>query len=109
MKAKVYCLHPGKIWYEDFVKDDEGKKTDKKMSGWKYLRESDLARLYGVDEKDCVTWGPECVGVEHLIHLKPDPKGIYELPRAIRFQEDKKQTDKKSISNLGRTKSKKQS
>lgn len=83
MKAKKYCLHPGRIKTEDFVKDDDGKPTEKKMECVKYISAKDLIRYYGVDEADCVTWGPSCVGVDHLVHLKPDREGRYELPKVV--------------------------
>lgn len=109
-----YCLHPGRVSCLAFVKDDDGKPTDKKVSAWKYINAKDLIRLYGIEESECVTWTRDLATVDGLIHLSPDPKGIYELPkieviqRTTRPEENGKRRAK-SVSNLGSAKSKKRS
>lgn len=80
MKAKVYCLHPGRMKVKVAGHNEKGEPTNKMEWAYRYFKPKDLMELYGIDRKLCVTWGPECVGWDHLIHLKPDPKGIYELP-----------------------------
>jgi len=80
MKAKVYCLHPGKLIVKAVGRDENGQPTDRAVNALKHFSSQDLIKLYGVDPELCVTWGRDCVGVDHLIHLHPNREGSYELP-----------------------------
>jgi hypothetical protein len=86
MKAKKYCLHPGKLRVkvpERRLREDGelGEPTGKTVMAWEIISANDLIEKYGVDKELCVTWGRACVGHNHLIHLFPDREGRYELPR----------------------------
>lgn len=80
LKAKKYCLHPGRLLVVVMGRDSRGEPTETPLKAWKYFSAQDLAKAYGVDLELCITWGRDCVGVDHLIHLAPDREGRYELP-----------------------------
>ena len=77
---KKYCLHPGRLLVRVAGRDENGEPNGKFQKAWKYISAQDLIELYSVEESLCVTWGRDAVGNDSLIHLKPDPKGRYELP-----------------------------
>jgi len=86
MKSKKYCLHPGRMIVEVAGRTEAGEPTNKAVRATRHFGAKDLIEAYGVDEKECVVWSAECVGLDHLIHLRPDIKGRYELP--VKEKED---------------------
>lgn len=76
---KKYCLHPGKLKVKVAGRKDNGEASGKADWAMRYFSAEELANSYGVKLEECVIWGRGLKSGD-FIHLKPDPKGSYELP-----------------------------